>query len=209
MTTPRYYFNTQSFGDLAGLCSRFTGKRLQSPTRSTVPLLDLVHNNRGEWNRLLEKLGALPDSTVHFEFKVPSPKPRGNPSQTDALLESETSVWAIEAKWTEPTDLQTVTKRLSKPETDGGDPYLTINGWLAHIQPFARRPLQTDDFTDVIYQMVHRAASAAYVAGERGLRPELVYLHFVPSPPKSRPATTRHYISDLTRLYERLGRPAG
>ena len=206
MTNPTHHFDTQAFDDLAGLCSRFTGRRLQSPTRSTVPLLDLVYNSRAEWHRLLKGLTASPDCSVHFEFGVPSPKSGGNASQTDALFSSDTTVYTVEAKWTEPPDSQNVAKRISESESDGGDPRLTVDGWLAHLQPFAAGPLRIDELTDVVYQMIHRAASAAYVAGRRKLKPDLVYLHFVPSP-DDRSATTEHYVAELTRLHERLGRP--
>lgn len=206
MTGAAYYFDTRDCADIAALCSHFTVKQLQSPTRSTVPLMDLVHNNQTEWNRLLEKLDVPVGCAVHFEFEVPSPKLRGNASQTDALFASASVLWAVEAKWTERRDRQTVTERISKPESDGADPRVTVNGWLTYLQRFASHPLRVDDFADVIYQMVHRAASAAYASAQRSRSPELVYLHFVPSPdPYS--ATTEHYIAELSRLHEGLGRP--
>ncbi len=205
MKSGSHYFDTHGCKDSTALCSRFTGRRLQSPTRSTVPLLDLVLNNGLDWSRLLEKLGAT-DGAVHFEFGVPSPKPGGNASQTDALFASGSTVWAVEAKWTEGRDPQTIAKRISKPESDGADPRVTVTGWLAYLQPLTPHPLRLDDFRDIIYQMVHRAASAAYAAGQRNAKPELVYLHFVPSPDKAS-ASTEHYIGELTRLHERLGRP--
>ena len=116
-----YCFDTDPVDGIEGLCDRMTGKDLQSPYRSTVPLLDLVENSRPDWNALLELWGAPSDSTVHFEYRVASPKPKGNPSQTDALLMSGSKVWAVEAKWTEPR-YETVAKRISKPESDGSDP---------------------------------------------------------------------------------------
>jgi hypothetical protein len=205
MIRPGYYFDSDPCADIAALCARFTGKRLQSPYRSTVPLIDLVHHHPAEWNGLLASLGAPSNGAVHFEFGVPAPKPGGNPSQTDVLFTSEETVWAVEAKWTEPIDAQTVAKRLAKPESDGGDPHVTVSGWFSHLQRFTQL-LHVDDFADIIYQMVHRAASAAYVAHERNLKPELVYLHFAPSPLRSS-ASTGHYVSELARLHGRLGRP--
>lgn len=199
----QYFFDTRSCADISSLCSRFTGKRLQSPTRSTLPLLDLVHNSRDAWHGLLQRLGAPSDGAIYFEFGVPSPKPGGNASQTDAVFLSDFTAWAVEAKWTEPRDNQTVTKRLSKPESDGADPRGTVSGWLAHLQPFASQPLLLEEMSGVIYQMLHRAASAAYIAAERKLDPALVYIHFVPSPDQ-RAATTAHYVAELLSLRERL-----
>ena len=61
-------------------------------------------------------------------------------------------------------------------------PRKTVEGWLRYLQPFASRALQVDDFADAVYQTVHRAASACAVATGKQLQPELVYLHFHPSP---------------------------
>ena len=202
-----YCFDSDPIAGIEELCGRMTGNALQSPYRSTVPLLSLVEHSQPEWQSLLTSLVAPPDSTVHFEYRVPSPKPKGNPSQTDALLMSDSSVWAIEAKWTEPR-YEKVAKRVSKPESDGADPEKTVAGWLSYFQPFTKRDLRVDNFLDVIYQVLHRAASACAVATAYHCQPELVYLHFHPSPDK-RSATTDQYIADLRHLHELLGSPIG
>lgn len=201
-----YCFDTEPIADFAALCARFAGPPMQSPFRSTVPLLSLVEHSRPQWNALLDSLGEPPDGVVHFEYRVPSPKPRGNPSQTDALIISDSTILAVEAKWTEPR-YETVAKRLSKPESDGADPRMTVNGWLQHLQPFASPRLHVDDVTDVVYQVLHRAASACAVATAHGCQPLLMYLHFHPSPLWNS-ATTAQYIADLRRLNELLGAPA-
>jgi hypothetical protein len=146
------------------------------------------------------------DGSIHFEYCVASPKPGGNPSQTDALIMSESTVWAIEAKWTEPR-YETVGQRLSKPESDGADPRVTVNGWLQHLQRFSTRHLDIEDVVDVVYQVLHRTASACAVAIAQQRRPQVVYLHFHPSPLKNS-ATTQQYVSDLERLHMLLGNPA-
>ncbi|ACB76290.1 hypothetical protein [Opitutus terrae] len=202
-----HFFDVRECPDLTALCGSFSTKQLQSPTRSTVPLIDLVYGGGSAWERFLRRLGAPADCAVAFELGVPSPKPKGNPSQTDAVFASSANVWAVEAKWTEPVDRQTVAQRISKPESDGGDPRLTVAGWLAHLQPHCRRSLCVDDFSDIIYQMVHRAASAAYLGHQRKLNPELVYLHFAPSPDRAS-ASTEHYLRELERFHERLGKPS-
>lgn len=203
----KYHFDIERVGGIEDLCKRMTGKALQSPFRSTVPLLSLVENSQPEWQSLLALLGAPPDSAIHFEYCVASPKPGGNPSQTDALLMSDSTVWAVEAKWTEPR-YETVAKRIRKPESDGGDPRTTVDGWLKYLRPFATRDLHVDDFLDVVYQVLHRAASACAVATANQLQPHLVYLHFHPSSLPSS-ATTSQYIADLRDLYALLGNPDG
>ena len=206
MISLRYCFDTEPMADFPALCAQFAGKPLQSPFRSTVPLLSLIEHSRQQWNALLDSLGEPPDGVVHFEYRVPSPKPRGNPSQTDALIISDSTILAVEAKWTEPR-YETVAKRLSKPESDGADPRLTVNGWLQHLQPFAASRLDVEDVKDVVYQVLHRAASACAVATTSRCRPLLMYLHFHPSPLQNS-ATTDQYISDLRQLNELLGHPA-
>ena len=207
MNTTKYCFDKDPMAGIEKLCEQMTGKALQSPYRSTVPLMSLVEHSQPDWQSLLALWGAPSDSTVHFEYRVPSPKPRGNPSQTDALLMSDSMVWAVEAKWTEPR-YETVAKRMSKPESDGADPRTTVAGWLKHLQSFAGKDLRVDDFSEVVYQVLHRAASACAVATEKKLQPHLVYLHFHPSPlPTS--ATTSQYVTDLRKLYTLLDNPGG
>lgn len=186
--------------DFAGLLQRFTGKRLQSPYRSTVPLLDLVEHHRPRWESLLQACGAQGSETVHFEYCVASPKKGGNPSQTDAMVFANGMVLAIETKWTEPADKQSVVKRIERGETDGTDSRETIAGWLAHMRAFATKELQVDDFANVIYQNIHRASSACAEATKRGCRPEVAYLHFRSSHLPKSAATAEKYICDLREL---------
>jgi hypothetical protein len=203
----RYCFDTEPAADFAALCARMTGKALRSPYRSTVPLLSLIEHSQPQWRSLLICLGAPPDGTISFEYCVPSPKANGNPSQTDALVMSGSKVWGIEAKWTEPR-YETVARRVSRLEADGADPCKTVQGWLEYLQPCASRALHVDDFAGAVYQTVHRAASVCAVAAEKKLQPELVYLHFHPSPMAST-ATTKQYVSDLCHLRSLLGPGSG
>lgn len=205
MNMTKYCFDIEPMAGIEKLCEQMTGKALQSPYRSTVPLLSLVEHSQPDWQALLALWGAPSDNTVHFEYRVPSPKPRGNPSQTDALLMSDSMVWAVEAKWTEPR-YERVAKRIRKPESDGADPRITVAGWLKYLQPFAGKDLCVDDFSEVVYQVLHRAASACAVATANRLHPHLVYLHFHPSPLPSS-AKTSQYVSDLRHLHALLGSP--
>jgi hypothetical protein len=204
---PKYHFHSQQIADFEGLCRKFEGSALQSPFRSTVPLLSLVHHSRDRWQTILDAINAPHDVEVDFEHRVPSPKPGGKASHTDILLTSKSIVWAIEAKWTEPR-YATVKTRLANPEKDGSDPRHTVTGWLKHFQHVAGTKLNIDDFGHVAYQQLHRAASACASAATRQRRPELVYLHFHPSP-HTKTQTTEEYIKDLTELRRLLGRPSG
>ena len=206
MHRSKYCFDRKPLDGLMGLFQHMTGKALRSPYRSTVPLLSLVEQNRHAWQSVLTAVGAPIAGTVHFEYSVPSPKAKGNPSQTDAMLISNATVWAIEAKWTEPR-YETVEKRISKTEDDGADPRITVDGWLNYLRPFSSCTLSVDGFMGVVYQVLHRAASVCAVAAERKLAPHLVYLHFHPSPLQSS-AKTAQYVSDLQDLYALIGNPS-
>lgn len=98
-------------------------------------------------------------------------------------------------------------QRVSKPESDGADPKVMVDGWLKHLNRLAAHPLQVEDVTDVVYQVLHRAASACAVATAHRCMPYLIYLHFHPSHLKNS-ATTDQYVSDLRHLHELLGSPA-
>ncbi|RPI44481.1 MAG: hypothetical protein EHM59_12710 [Betaproteobacteria bacterium] len=176
------------------------------PYAEDGPLLSLIEHGWAQWEGLLQSLGARGSETVCLEYCVASPKAGGNPSQTDAMVITDSLALAFEAKWTEPPDRQTVAKRIDRGEQDGADASDTVKGWLAHLQPFTARELRVDDFKDMIYQNVHRVASACAVAKANGLRPEVVYLHFHPSPGKSA-ATTVSYEDDLRKLHRLLGSP--
>ena len=58
MKNRQYYYNTHPVSDFRSLCEQFTGKALQSPYRSTVPLLSLVGHNPQDWGTLLDSMGA-------------------------------------------------------------------------------------------------------------------------------------------------------
>lgn len=205
MTPASLFYDTQEHREFSALCECFTGKALQSPYRSTVPLLSLVHRHQAQWQTLLARLGMSDVARVHFEFAVASAKPGANPSQTDAMLFAQGAVCGIEAKWTEPR-YESVKTRLGRPDSDGGDPRITMEGWLRHLRPFARGELKSEGVGEVVYQVLHRAASVCATATAQELRPVLAYLHFHPSPLKSS-ATTEMYVEDLQRLRRAMGEP--
>ena len=59
-----------------------------------------------------------------------------------------------------------------------------------------------NDFSDAVYQTVHRAASACFNSEQ----PHLAYLHFIPDP-SGLGATSEQYQSDLKHLKDLLGNP--
>ncbi len=166
------HFDRQPVTDFDDLVSRYGGKEFKSPMRSTVPLLALL---RDGWPRLQEVLTAchLPaESNLHFEYTVDSPLGVGIPSHTDVMVRSGDDQLALECKWTEPR-YETVSKWILKPP-DPNNRRKRLMGWLELLQPHATCNLHVDAFSDTVYQMVHRAASACATAPQ----PSLAYLIF-------------------------------
>jgi hypothetical protein len=200
-TPPRLFFDTDAVPDFETLVGRFEAGAFASPFRSTVPLVALAKDQWLLLQSILSECGlSRPDVELHFEFKVNSPRGAGKPSQTDAMVLAESSAIAVETKWTEPR-YPTVAERLNRD--GGGQPQRDfLNGWLDLLSPHAKNPLHLENFSDVVYQMMHRAASACLLSK----KPSLVYLQFVTA--SATRAHANHYHTDLTYLHGLLGRPA-
>jgi hypothetical protein len=194
------YYDKRLVNDLSSVLHCYQAKEFQSPFRSTVPLLALLQHGKEILKSLLTELQMNADSDLHLEFTVDPPKGKGRPSQTDLMVRWQADTLAIEAKWTEPR-YETVADRIGRENTENRRQVMT--GWLDLLQPHAARILHVDDFSNAVYQMVHRAASACYESE----RPRLVYLHFTPDP-SGKGATSAQYQADLEHLQGLLGNPA-
>lgn len=212
----RIYYNDALTKSDEDLLSHFRGKALQSPTRSTVPLLDMALNVPTQLLSIVDECGAEPNSDFRFEYEVRSGSETARPSQTDLMVLGRSSALAVEAKWTEPV-YESVATRLKRRTKDRKDDQseqakaldrahqeAEVGAWLARLQPLAAEPLTTVSMADVVYQMIHRAASALAT----GLSPSLLYLHFHDAEIRQG-ATADQYKTDLGRLYRKLGRPLG
>lgn len=201
---PRLFFDTEMASGFDTLLPKFEAGAFASPFRSTVPLVAFAKDNWSGVKTLLSACGLSEEVEVHFEFKVNSPKGNGNPSHTDAMVLSATHACAVEAKWTEPR-YDTVEKRLKRKDPkdpEGVNAEAFVGGWLELLQPFAAKPLRLNDFSMAVYQMVHRAASAAAMSRS----PSLIYLHFDLAGRLGGTSTDQYY-TDLTYLHNLLGKP--
>lgn len=172
----------------------------ESPTRSTIPLLSLLIHSPQTFDAIIRELGFPSEYDMFLEYTVRSPGGRGKASHTDAMLTSGTSALAIEGKWTEPM-YETVANWL-KSGNNRPNKESVLDGWLSLLRRHTAKPLYAGDFDTAIYQMVHRAASAATAE-----RPHLAYFLFEPSPDK-RAASPSEVFGKLTDLWNRLGKPA-
>jgi hypothetical protein len=212
----RIYYNKTPIVDADSLLSNFKGKALRSPMRSTVPLLDMALHAESHLTSVIGKCGAEPESELRFEYEASSGSGSARPSQTDLMVLGNSRAVAIEAKWTE-SPYESVARRLLRRTKlrkkdlsmealakDRKHQDTEVRAWLAILQPLACESLTTAVMADVVYQMIHRAASAIAT----GLSPSLLYLHFDDT--ETEPgASSGIYKEDLARLYERLGRPPG
>jgi hypothetical protein len=113
---------------------------------------------------------------------------------------------AIEAKWLEPR-YAAVANWLAKSQSPSpSNREEVLRGWLDLIELRIGQPLSTEKFSDAVYQMVHRAASACYEAKSPGL----AYMQFLPVPEhrsigeKCGPDVIRQ---DLKNLHDMFGKP--
>jgi hypothetical protein len=124
-------------------------------TSSTIPLLCYWRNKE----RALKNIAAaleLPDlvsGCVTFEAETRSFGPRDKSSYSDVMIQSSTSVVAIEGKWTE-SRYPTVKKWcISDHRRD------VLNHWLGLMLKYASLE-EKSEIAGLVYQMIHRCASA-------------------------------------------------
>ena len=188
----RIHFGTpKSITTVADALSLYGREEFASATRSTVPLLSLLIHDPGLFATIVRGLGYPTEYDVFLEYTAGPFGGRGKPSHTDLMLRAGEHALAIEAKWTESM-YETVRKWFGA----GGENRQKVrDGWIAQL-----RQTYSASFDDVVYQMLHRAASASYA----GKKPQLAYFLFKsPSLPQS--TSTREILDELERLWNLLG----
>ncbi len=178
-----WYYGKQRHHDFGDVVKQFSSHALRRITRSTVPLLQwlgLPDNRR--W--LSEKLGlGSHDATaVHVEYPVRAScercghaKGRGKVSLSDAALRFAGGSAVLEAKCTEPI-YSSVSDWLREGPRENRERVLAHWGHL--IGPTLS--LTGQNAGELIYQHVHRAASAQALAQgvAEGSRGEVVHVLF-------------------------------
>ena len=191
-------FDRTPVRDLAELAPFYGADEFASPFRSTVPLLALFKDGAPRLTSLLAELGMPNDASLHFEYRVDSPRGKGRPSQTDLMVLSGDRSLAIEAKWTEPR-YETVRERAGRDE-DNQNRLQVIDGWIELVNRQANPAANFAGVSHCVYQMLHRAASACAAAKH----PSLAYLVFRM---EGDPVKT-FYSEDLATLHRALGNPS-
>ncbi len=177
----------------------YAKKEFKSPHRSTIPLLSWLKHEETAVGKLLDEFGISRTCSLHLEYGVNCPLDNKPTSQTDLMVLSEITSLAIECKWTEPVK---TTAEEWYDEVDEENGPLVLQGWLQLLQRVAEPTLLHAHFSQVVNQMIHRAASACLA----GQQPQLVYLIFRPSMFDF--TTNKRVIRDeLAHLWRVLGRP--
>lgn len=196
----RLYYDKKPIKDLTEALLLYKETEFCSPTRSTVPLLSLLKDGYSILNDVLIELNLSTPCDLHLEFTVNPPMGKGKASHTDLMVRRQGGTLAIETKWTEPR-YETVARWREKGKSPANRGRV-LRGWLDLIQPHALRILDVNDFSEAVYQMVHRAASACFNSEQ----PRLAYLHFIPDP-SGLGETSEQYRADLKHLKDLLGDP--
>lgn len=195
-----FFWGRPQLFPIAAVVNRYKSTEFSSPARSTLPLLSLLKDDEPFLKALLGSMEMRGDSNLCLEYTVKPPKGIGKVSCTDLMAISGDSALAIEAKWTEDR-YETVKSWLQKG-SGSSNRQTVLDGWLGLLQQRSTLTLNPASFSDAVYQMVHRAASAC----DAGNDPRMAYLIFSPDP-SQQPSITSQILKDLEHLWNLLGRP--
>jgi hypothetical protein len=170
----RYGPPTDLDDDFAGIVGRT--KDLHTITRSTVPLLAWWRDNAQ--GKLLAGVD-LSNAVARFEYAVPARCTacggRGKASMTDVMLQFENHAVAVEGKYTEPK-YETVDSWRRRGK-DRENREAVLRHWCHLIEKFTSASVDQSELGSVVYQTLHRAASACAAVPEAGVA-HVVYLVF-------------------------------
>lgn len=152
---------------------------------SSIPLIDFWHpRNEKAISQLIDLLGLsidLDKMQKCFEYPVfaeKNDKQIGRPSMTDLMLLDNQYRIAIEAKYTEK--LYESIEKWKKNSKKNSNKHDVLTTWYDYIKRYSSYN-QSDVHQiehEVVYQFLHRTASACYKCDENGLQPVLVYQLF-------------------------------
>jgi hypothetical protein len=149
-------------------------REFKNLTRSTIPLLSYWREDSApKATSLLAALDLFQPGVMRFDFGLlVESVPGAAASETDLMITHPGEAVAVEAKWSEPR-YETVEfwKKKSSRWTE------VINHWFSMIKPFGEVP-SSEDADGLVYQMIHRCASACFKAGSEGVA-GLIYQIFV------------------------------
>lgn len=187
----RYGPPTDLDDDFAGIVGRT--KDLHSITRSTVPLLAWWRDYASE--QLLPGVD-LSSAVARFEYAVAARcaacgerAGKGKVSMTDVMVTHDARAVAIEGKYTEPRYDTVEVWRARGKDRDNRD--RVRDHWCHVIEDFTGAEIDRAKVGGLVYQTLHRTASACSAAPRGGVA-HVMYLAFV-----ERDAHRNDYEKDL------------
>lgn len=194
-----HFGNPDRPATIAKIVPLYGDREFESPTRSTIPMLSLLAHSRGKFKRIVRQLGFPAVFDVYLEYTVSPRDGRGKASHTDVMLKSGNSALAIEAKWTE--SMYEKVKEWRVAGKDESNRLKVLGSWLGVLSRRTGMQYKAAEFDDVVYQMIHRAASAV----ETGENSSLAYFQFTAS--SSGTAKADDIRRELSILWQKLGKP--
>jgi hypothetical protein len=182
---------------IADAVPHYGQREFESKTRSTVPMLDMLIHSRPIFDGIVRGMNFPKKCDMYLEYTVGPFGGRGNASHTDLMLIAGKDSLAIEAKWTESM-YEKVSRWLSKGDEESDNRSKVLDGWLRKLGKKG-----ATNFGEVVYQMVHRAASAVE-AGQQNHK--LAYFVFRSSGKQKEGAATA-IERELDKLWRLLGSP--
>ena len=132
-----------------------------------------------------------------FEYPVSPEVEYSKASFTDIMYASDTTAVAIEGKWRERR-YQTVSKWLDEQHKQHR--CKVLRGWLGYIEKKTGEKIER--VGDLIYQMIHRTASACYLEKDNSI---VLYQVFLSEDKDKNGKKLREYEQDLNRLSKAIG----
>ncbi|MCB9925593.1 MAG: hypothetical protein H6822_25810 [Planctomycetaceae bacterium] len=191
--------NPSKFNSVKDAVREIPPSELNRPTISTVPMLSLMIHAEETFNGIVKKLGMDSYEQLILEYTAGPFDGKGQASHTDVMLLNAEQSLAIEAKWTEG-----MYPKVSKWKNSGKDPKnreAVLRGWYSKLIDDPDSMLD-QKYDQLIYQMIHRAASAASAAKN----PNMAYFLFRLGD-ESEGAKPQKMIDKLTNLWTALREP--
>ena len=204
MSMVRYrYGHPNGYAEFLSFLSSVPNAEFAKVTRSTVPLLAWwADSRRVEKLRNLLHFGDRLEECFEYPVAASCPKctvkGKGKSSFTDVIMQTVAETVAIEAKYTEKL-YPTIKRWAGSPVEENKQ--LVLDHWMKCCIGTSQK---WDDYKDLVYQMVHRTASACVQAAERKTAPHVVLLLFVRHDSASKHVDT--YVNATGQLSKVLDR---
>lgn len=181
MENKNFYFNSVD-GTIENVLDSFSNTEVHSYKTSSIPLAEFwMPKNKQFIKKVLKEIGVDEDEYESadkiFEYPVYSTKENkkiGRPSMTDLMIKTKEKQIAIEGKFTEEL-YDTIAKWLDiKSEVSVKKDVL--EGWYSYIEDYCESSKWDKEIINqkVVYQFLHRTASACY----KSEKPTLIYQLF-------------------------------